>query len=302
MRFGYAIVHLLVGQAGDTCCAGALSRLASRGLPARIVASPLAPPARFAWHLNDEELTSRLDLDSDGVDADIAGVLVRAAPWLDPAGWAPEDHAYMQAEMLAATLAWLTGLRCPVINRPSAAIWYRGHASLLDWGPFLRRCGLPVPDQVITNDPAEAHAFGRRLADDGVAGVVYAPLSGESSYLVANDAAWQGLADLQERSPVCLSEPHGPASPACIVGGVVFWDHDPPPEIRALESHLGRLAVATGLDFLEVVIAPLRSGPGVVLVEPMPVLEHFAPASRNRILDALTELLVPVAAAPEAIA
>jgi hypothetical protein len=34
----------------------------------------------------------------------------------------------------------------------------------------------------------------------------------------------------------------------------------------------------------------------------MPVLEHFAPATRNRILDALTALLLPVTAAPEAIA
>ena len=148
-------------------------------------------------------------------------MLVRGTPWVDPAGWAPEDHAYMQAEMLAATLAWLAGLPCPVVNRPSAALWYRGRASLLAWRPLLRRCGLPVPEQVITNDPAEARAFGRRLAADGVAGAIYAPLTGETGYLVATDAAWQGLADLQERSPVCLSEPHGAAAPACIVGGQI---------------------------------------------------------------------------------
>ena len=208
----------------------------------------------------------------------------------------------MQAEMLAATLAWLAGLRCPVINRPSAALWYRGRASLLAWRPLLRRCGLPVPDQVITNDSGEARAFGRRLAAEGVFGVVYAPLTGEASYLVATDAAWQGLDDLQERSPVCLSEPHGETSLACIVGGQIFWDLDPPPETRALEPRLGRLAAVTGLDFLEVVTAPVRGSPGVVVVEPMPVLEHFAPATRVRILDALTALLVPVAAAPEATA
>ena len=145
----------------------------------------------------------------------------------------------MQAEMLAATLAWLAGLPCPVVNRPSAALWYRGRASLHAWRPLLRRCGLPVPEQLITNDPAEARAFGHRLASDGVAGAVYTPLTGETGYLVATDAAWQGLAGLQERSPVCLSEPHGAARPACIVGGQIFWDHDPPPEARALEPALG---------------------------------------------------------------
>ena len=126
-------MHLLVGHPGDSCCAGVLARLAARGLPAHIVASPLAPPARLAWRLADDGLTSRLDLDDD--PAEIAGVLVRGTAWFDPAGWAPVDHAYMQAEMLAATLAWLAGLPCPVVNRPSAALWYRGRASLLDLAP-----------------------------------------------------------------------------------------------------------------------------------------------------------------------
>jgi hypothetical protein len=292
-------VHLLLGHSGDSCCAGVLARLAARGLPAHIVASPLAPPARLAWRLADDGLTSRLDLDDD--PAEIAGVLVRGTDWFDPAGWAPVDHAYMQAEMLAATLAWLAGLPCPVVNRPSAALWYRGRASLLTWRPLLRRCGLPVPEQLITNDPAQAHAFRRRLAADGVAGAVYAPLTGEAGYLVATDAAWEGLADLQERSPVCLSEPHGAAHPACIVGGQIIWEGDPPPESRALAPRLGRLAAATRLDFLEVVTARLRCGLGVVMVEPMPVLEHFGTLTRARILDALTALLAPVAAEPEAV-
>jgi hypothetical protein len=292
-------VHLLLGHSGDSCCAGVLARLAARGLPAHIVASPLAPPARLAWRLADDGLTSRLDLDDD--PAEIAGVLVRDTAWFDPAGWAPVDHAYMQAEMLAATLAWLAGLPCPVVNRPSAALWYRGRASLLTWRPLLRRCGLPVPEQLIPNDPAEARAFLHRLAADGVAGAVYAPLTGEAGYLVATDAAWAGLADLQERSPVCLSEPHGAAHPACIVGGQIVWDGDPSPETRALAPGLRRLAAATRLDFLEVVTAPLRCGLGVVMVEPMPVLEHFATPTRARILDALTALLAPVAAEPKAV-
>jgi hypothetical protein len=107
---------------------------------------------------------------------------------------------------------------------------------------------------------------------------------------------------VQQRSPVCLSEPHGAARPACIVGGEIVWDDGPPPEARALEPRLRRLAAASGLDFLEVVIAPFRGSLGVVLVEPMPVLAHFAPRSRLRILDALVALLTPAAAEPEAVA
>jgi hypothetical protein len=291
-------VHILLGQSEDSCCTGVLDRLAARGLPTQIVASPVAPPARFTWCLDDDGLTSRLDLGDD--PAEIAGVLVRGTAWLDPAGWAPVDHAYMQAEMLAATLAWLAGLPCPVINRPSAALWYGGRASLFSWRPLLRRCGLPVPEQLITDDLAEARAFRRRLAADGVAGVVYAPVTGDAGYIVASDAAWEGIAELQERSPVCLSEPHGAAYPACIVGGEVVWDDDAPPESRALAPRLRQLAVATRLDFLEVAVAPLRDGLGVVMVEPVPVLEHFATPARDRILDALTALLAPFAAEPKA--
>lgn len=290
---------MLLGHSEDPCCAGVLARLSARGLPGRIVASPLAPPACLAWRLEGGGLTSRLVVDDE--PAEIAGVLVRGTAWVDPVGWAPEDHAYMQAEMLAVTLAWLAGLPCPVINRPSAALWYRGRDSLIAWRPLLRRCGLPVPDQLITNDPGEARAFGDRLAAAGVDGTVYAPLTSDVGYLIATDAAWQGLANVQERSPVCLSEPHGAIRPACIVGGEIIWDDGPPPEARALEPRLYRLAAASGLNFLEVVTAPFRGGLGVVMVEPMPVLEHFAPRSRARILDSLTALLVPAATEREAV-
>lgn len=290
-------MYVVLGHSGDSCCAGVVARLAARGMPARIVASPLASPARFTWRLDRGGVTSRLDLGDDSQG--IAGVLVRGTAWVDPTGWDPEDHTYMQAEMLAATLAWLAGLPCPVINRPSATLWYRGRDSLMAWRPLLRRCGLPVPDQLVTNDPAEARAFGHRFAVDGADGVVYAPLTSDISYLVGTDAAWRGLAKVQEQTPVCLTEPHGAAQGACIVGGEVVWDHHPSPEARALEPRLCRLATVSGLDFLEVVIAPFRGILGVVMVEPMPVLEHFTPRSRGRILDALTALLAPAAAEPE---
>ena len=294
-------MHLLLGHSWDSCCAGVLARLEARGLPARIVPAPLTAPARLVWRLDAAGLASRLNWDDQ--EAELAGVLVRGTGWLDPAGWDPTDHAYMQAEMLAATLAWLAGLPCPVINRPSAALWYRGRASLMTWRTLLRSHGLPVPEQLVTNDPGEARNFGHRLAALGVAGAVYTPLTGETGYLVATDAGWQGLAALQARAPVCLSEPHGAPLPACIIGGQIVWDCDPPPEARALEPRLCRLAADAGLDFLEVVVAPLRRGLAVVRVDAMPMLEHYAPPAQDRILDSLTALLASGTAsyaAPEA--
>lgn len=282
-------MHLLLGHSEDPCCVGVFTRLEARSLPVRIVAAPLAPPAQFTWRLDAAGLASSLY--PDAPDTAIAGVLVRDTGWLDPAGWDAADHAYMQAELRAVTLAWLAGLACPVINRPDAALWYRAGAPLLAWRALLRRSGLPLPEVVVTSDPAEAHAFRRRLATDGVAGAVYAPLSGTAGYLLADDNAWERLAALQVRAPVCLTEPHGAATLACVVGNVVIWDGAVPPEAVALEPALSRFAAAAHLAFVEIALAPVRRGLAAVLVNTMPRLEHFAVLTRARILDALVALL-----------
>ena len=45
-------MHLLLGHPEDPCCAAVLARLNAGGLPARIVASPLMPPAQLKWRLD----------------------------------------------------------------------------------------------------------------------------------------------------------------------------------------------------------------------------------------------------------
>jgi len=283
-------MHLLLGHSEDPCCAGVFSRLEARGLPVRIVAAPLAPPAQLTWRLDAACLASSLYPDIP--DTAIAGVLVRDTGWLEPDGWDAADHAYMQAELRAVTLAWLAGLACPVINRPDAALWYRPGAPLLAWRALLRRFGLPLPEVVVTSDPGEARAFRRRLATDGVAGAVYAPLTEAAGYLLADNDTWDRLAALQARAPVCLTEPHGAATLACIVGDAVIWDRAVPPEAVALEPALLRFAAAAHLAFVEIALAPVRRGLAVVLVDPLPRLEHFASPAHARILDALVALFM----------
>jgi hypothetical protein len=282
-------MHLIVGHARDACCTGVLAQLRARGLRARLVSSPLEPPARLVWSLDAGNLTIRLALD-DGRAEEIDSVLVRSTGWLDPAGWEPADHAYMQAEVHATLLAYLAGLSCPVINRTSAALWYRPVNSLHAWRALLRRCGLRAPEAVLTDSHAEARAFGRRLEGAGVPGVVYTPLTSCAAWSIG-PADWDGLATLQERMPVCLTEPHGRVRVACIVGRAVIWEGRPEAAESALESRLLDLAAEAGLDFVEIGTAPVRGGQAVVLVEPLPQLEHFGAPARAGILDALTDLL-----------
>ncbi len=282
-------MHLLLGHSEDPCCAGVFARLEARNLPVRIVAAPLAPPAELRWRLDEAGLASSLYPGTP--DDAIAGVLVRDTGWLDPAGWDATDHAYMQAELRAVTLAWLAGLAAPVVNRPDAALWYRAGAPLLVWRARLHDAGLPLPEVLITSDAEEARAFRRRLAASGVTGAVYVPLSGSAGYLLDDDASWERLAAVQARAPTCLAEPHGAVALACVVGDAIIWDGAPPSEAVALAPALLRFAAAAALTFVEIALAPVRRGLAVVHVEPLPRLEHFAAAARDHILDALAAVL-----------
>lgn len=287
-------MHLLLGHPDDLCCAGVFARLEARGRAVRVVYEPLAPPARLTWRLDYAGVTSSLYPDIP--DSEIAGVLVRDIGLLDPQSWEPADHAYMQAEARAVILAWLAGLSCPVINPVDAARWYGAGVSIFAWRALLHRSGLRLPEVAVTTDPEAARAFRCHLADDGVTGAVYVPLTGATSYLLAEDGAWEGLSTLQKRTPVCLAEPHGPVTLVCVVGDEVIWDGPVPPEAAPLELALLRFATEAGLTFVEFAFARVRGGLAVVHVEPQPRLEHFSESGRDQILDALVALLSPTVA------
>jgi hypothetical protein len=234
-----------------------------------------------------------------GPAGEIDSVLVRATGGLDPAGWDPADHAYMQAEAQATLLAWLAALDRPVVNRPRAELWYRPSSPLLSWAPLLRRFGLPAPETLISDDPDAARDFSRRLEAGRVPGAVCTSLAREGAWLVGPDD-WTGVAALQVHSPVCLTEPHSAVRSVSVVGGELIWDTAPEPAEAALDRPLRDFAAAAGLEFLEFAVGRLRQGPAVVHVDPLPRLEHFGEQARSRILDALTALLAgPAVAAAE---
>ena len=287
-------MHLLLGHPNDLCCAGVIARLEARGVAFRVVPEPLAPPARLTWLLEDAGVTSSL---YPGIpDTEISSILVRDIGLLDPESWDPADYAYMQAETQAVVLAWLAGLACPVINRPDAARWYGLGTAIFAWRQLLHESGLLLPEVVVTSDPHAAHGFRCRLASDGVAGAVYVPLTGTAGYLLADDEAWEGVAALQMRTPVCLTEPHGPVTLVCVVGAEVIWDGPLPPQAPELELALLRFAVAARLTFVEIALARVRCGLAVVQVEPQPRVEHFSESARDHILDAVVALLTSAVA------
>jgi len=279
-------MHLLLGSAGDPFCSSVFAALNAGGWPARIVANPSTDRARFSWRLDTDRSVSELAWDGEeAIGADeIRGVLVCGAGWMDPAGWEPSDLAYIEAETQAAIVAWLWSLNCPVVNRYPAQLWYRLQFPLLWWRPLLLRCGLSTPEALVSNVEDEVRAFGERLVDAGAPGAVYRTLSTGAQYLVSNDRDWSGLAAMQLRAPVCLTYPHGQPKSACIVGGTVLWDGEPPAEAASLEPALRRFAEASGLTCIEIVMADVAGRLCVVAVEHHPHFEHFDAAAQQAIV------------------
>ncbi len=286
-------MHLLIGDPQDPCCVNVRAALEASNYPTRIISNPLVSPSRLEWRLNNEQSSSQLGWGEEPpvLDDHIDGVLVRNIGWIDPIGWQRDDLTYMQSETHAALLAWLWSLRCPVVNRYPSEIWYNPQTSLLSWQRQLRRCGLPTLETLLTNVEEEARAFGRRLAQEGVAGVVYGPLTSDVRYLVAGDEDWSGLAAMQSYAPVCLAYPHGEAQLVCVVGEQVVWDGEPSPETAMLEQALRRFATVTGLAFVELALAPTSKGICVIAVEPHPHFERFGDAARQQIVEGIVYLL-----------
>jgi hypothetical protein len=118
------VVHLLLGDSGDPFRLSVCAALEARSCPTRIVSNPLVHPSRLAWRLDNAQSASQLAWEEEPAipDDQIAGVLLRNTGWIDPAGWEPDDLAYMHAETQAALLAWLWSLTCPVVDRYPAKL------------------------------------------------------------------------------------------------------------------------------------------------------------------------------------
>jgi hypothetical protein len=134
----------------DTDALWLVDRIRKAGIEVTVVTGELLAFARRRSHrLGCEGVVTSIELGNGTTitDANLTGVLNRldgppAAAW----GFAaPAERDYAMAELHAFTLSWLSGLRCPVRNRPTASSlagpaphpWHAATAA--------RRAGLAVP-------------------------------------------------------------------------------------------------------------------------------------------------------------
>lgn len=289
---GDGAVFLILGPPADPLATAVADTLRASGRAVRQMDHPFAAPHRCSWWLDVAESEQELLLDDGGrlSAARIGGVFVRGQPTLDREGWAEKDLGYAHAELHAAVLGWLHGLSCPVVNRFPSWTWFRRGPRLSDWYPALRLAGVPFQDAVLTNDMADARAFGDAL--------VLNPMTAEPAYLLAGEDDWRLLSEYLTRAPAVLTRPHGAPTFATVIGAAVVWS-EVPDGASELEHALLRFSRITGLAFLEVAFAPVDGAIRAVAIDAFPSLDHQPDSNRGRIVRGLVSLLTgQTAAAP----
>lgn len=281
-------MFLLLGGQNDEYLIALLETVRGSGSKAEIVTGAFAQSARLTWAFDSSRSETRLILAGGRRlnDDDIEGVVVRRSGGVERAGWNIEDYSFIEAEHQAALIGWLWSLRCPVINRLPAAVWFHGRLPLAFWNPALRLSGLSPIDCLLSNVEQDLREFGRQNR-----GAVYTPLTGDGHYRLEDNVSWEQLAKLHRQFPVYVAAPYAGLRFACVVGQEVIWATGTQPVTRDVEPALIEFAAVAGLSIVEIGISQTTYGPRVTAIDPEPRLARYCVDSRVRIIDGLAGLL-----------
>ena len=205
---------------------------------------------------------------------DIAGVLTRL-PHVTEAelpAIVPEDRTYVAAEMTAFLLAWLSALRCPVLNPPTATCLAGPYWWPAQWVRVAHGLGIPVRPVRLLAGPDRSPSGGE--AD---------PSSGQPRGDPSADEAGES------RAPPGVhpaSTPTGAAA-ASVVTVTVVGDRCLGTDDERMQTAARRLAIAAGAGLLAVHFETAGPGPRFVAASPWPDISP--PDVEDAILAHLTE-------------
>ena len=283
-------MYLILGEDRDSCAHAVRAALQRRGRAVLTTVNPFdsAGTLRWAFDSRSSRLVHAFDGRSSGREGALEGVLVRNySALLDPSGWTVEDAAYLHNEGMAAVLAWLHALECPVVGRPTDDAWYRPQRPLPEWVGLLASCGLPTPSVIVTNAPE-----AERLVAAWPGPVVYQPLTSARTYEI-DGGAWSELAKVMAHVPVCLTEQlNGPRGAVTVIGDRLFWTHPPERERSRLELAVRRVADRLDSDFVQVLLQVTVDGPRFTTVNLQPTLEVHEPTDRDAVVDEISRRLL----------
>jgi hypothetical protein len=279
-------VYLILGEPTKSLAKPLLARLHAIGAEILSI-TDLTSEIEMMWRLDAALSSFELHL-PDGrtiLQEQLLGVIALAPSVGDIKSI--KEKEYLRAEKRAALLAWIFGLKCPVVNRFRPMFWISPRIPLPLWHRSLTKCGLPVIDEVLSNVPAELKAFAGKFRGD----LNYSPLSSEQCYRVATADDFEGLSKLTQFCLINLRH-HSPlVYAACIVDRNVFWNQSVPAVLINLQDRLVQFAVTAGLAILEVALLLIGDTPKVCSIEPFPKLERFGPDSCDAIANALLSVL-----------
>ena len=211
---------LVFGRAGDPHVAAVRRELARRGRPTALLAPRSYPadcaltyavgPARKpAW------ASTRLDLEGIGVGWVATQRAVGFGGGLDAAA-----RRFAKAQALQGLDSFLRGSPFPWVNDPDAAA--RADDKLHQLA-VARRLGLPIPETLVTNDPAQLRRFHRehgRLIAKSISGSHGLPAA---KRVLTNVVTKADLADVEglRHAPVCFQEyvPKASELRVTVIGG-----------------------------------------------------------------------------------
>ena len=292
-------MYLLVGDSRDTWCERVAAVLEGSGHRVLITGDPLGQVSRFSVHLSTDDTAQHFALSAGDSAADdsathwtvaIEGVFVRSYGGPDvQGGRSQEDAAYLYAEGLAATLAWLAVLPCRIVGSLNEDVWFRASRSVLEWLTLLSSAGLRTPGAHLLTRPSDL----RRVRREWQQHALYVPLTGEQVYPLATEAAWNEAERLAATVPVCLLEPvEGPLGSVVVVGEQVIWEGAIPNNKERIEAGLKRLATVLATEVLQVDVR-LRDGEAVCMLGRLtPQIDQFGAESLAHLADAVVKRLI----------
>lgn len=222
---------LVVASRADAAAASLVARWAVHGA-AQLTPQDLSVPGwRFqpggAGAANGTAVVSGHAIPAD----QIAGVLVRL-PYVVEAEVphiVPADRAYVAAEMTAFLLAWLSGLTCPVVNRPTPGClagpaWQRER-----WVREATRLGVPTKSAITPRGGAcevEPSGFAVTVVGGSCVGAIHPTLGDYARRLAARAGAdllrvW--FSGPEPNDPLIGADPWPDVAEGRIADAVLAW-------------------------------------------------------------------------------
>lgn len=170
---------------------------------------------------------------------DITAVLIRC-PAVYPSDLlhiAPQERAFVAGEMTAFLAGWLIGLRCRVMNRPTATCLCGPPWRRQQWVQVARRLGIPAESVLSTATPAGGRSESSCVPSASVTVI------GDHCVGDVDDELKQRTRSLSDAAGVTLLTAHftGPGAADRLLSASVLPDLRDPAIVEALHGHLSRV-------------------------------------------------------------